>query len=94
MQRNVRRTCLFKANPGGTRVGKTILVQHRGIEDPDHGGRYTVKIDYSEKSINEDGEVNKKIVLKPDTNDYGYSPIILEDTGEDMVVIGEFLVVL
>ncbi len=86
--------CLFKANPGGSRNGKIVLVQHRDIEDPDHGGTYTVKTYQSEK-IEEDGVlVNQRIVLKPETNAYGYSPIVIEDGGEELVVVGELLVVL
>ncbi len=86
--------CLFKAKPGGSREGKTVLVQHRDIEDPDHGGTYTVKIYHSEKVAMIDGAGNKKVILKPHTNAYGYSPIIFEDDGEDLVVIGEFLSIL
>jgi DUF2075 family protein len=86
--------CLFKANPGGSRNGKIVLVQHRDIEDPDHGGTYTVKTYHSEK-IEEDGElVNQRIILKPETNAYGYSPIVIENDDEELVVVGEFLVVL
>jgi DUF2075 family protein/predicted GIY-YIG superfamily endonuclease len=83
--------CLFKANPGGSRTGRTVLVQHRDIEDPDHGGTYTVKTYHSEK-IEEDGVlVNQRIVLKPETNAYGYSPIVIESGGEELVVVGEWL---
>ncbi|MGO3344143.1 MAG: DNA/RNA helicase domain-containing protein [Marinomonas sp.] len=86
--------CLFKANPGGSRNGKIVMVQHRNIEDPDHGGTYTVKTYHSEK-IEEDGVLkNKRIVLKPETNAYGYSPIVIEHDGEELTVIGEFLSVL
>ncbi|GAB3099629.1 DUF2075 domain-containing protein [Aestuariicella hydrocarbonica] len=86
--------CLFKANPGGTRNGKVVLVQHRDIEDPDHGGRYTVKIYQSEKVIVENEMVNKKIILKPDTNAFGYSPLELDVVEEDQVVVGEYLTVI
>jgi len=83
--------CLFKANPGGSRNGKIVLVQHRDIEDPDHGGTYTVKTYYSEK-IEEDGVlVNQRIVLKPETNAYGYSPIVINNDSEGLVIIGEYL---
>jgi DUF2075 family protein/predicted GIY-YIG superfamily endonuclease len=86
--------CLFKANPGGSRTGKTVLVQHCDIEDPDHGGTYTVKTYHSDK-VEEDGVlVNQRIVLKPETNAYGYSPIVIEDCGGELVVVGEFLAVL
>tara|TARA_B110001454_G_scaffold133059_1_gene123886 strand:+ start:2289 stop:2972 length:684 start_codon:yes stop_codon:yes gene_type:complete len=53
--------CLFKANPSGSRNGKNVLVEHCDIEDPDHGGTYTVKTYHSEK-IEEDGVlVNQRI---------------------------------
>ncbi|WP_022967632.1 DNA/RNA helicase domain-containing protein [Denitrificimonas caeni] len=83
--------CLFKAAPGGTRNGKTVLVQHRDIDDPDHGGSYTVKVYQSEKNIDNDEWVNARIQLKPDTNAFGYAPIVLENNGEDLIVLGEFL---
>lgn len=83
--------CLFKANPGGSRNGKIVLVQHRDIEDSDHGGTYTVKTYHSEK-IEKDGVlVNRRIVLNPETKADGYSPIVIENSGEDLVVIGEYV---
>lgn len=86
--------CLFRANPGGTRQGKIVLVQHRTIEDPDHGGSFTIKLYQSEK-VEEYGEfVNQRIVLRPQTNAFGYKDIVLEDELEDLKVIGEFLSVL
>ncbi|OUS09730.1 AAA family ATPase [Gammaproteobacteria bacterium 53_120_T64] len=85
--------CLFKANPGGTRNGKIVLVQHRDIDDPDHGGSYTVKLYHSEKTMVDDTVANHKVTLKPDTNAFGYLPMVLEDATEDFMVIGEFLVV-
>ncbi|WP_051234301.1 S24 family peptidase [Halomonas halocynthiae] len=86
--------CLFRANPSGTRQGKVVVVQHRAIEDPDHGGSFTIKLYQSEK-VEEYGEfVNQRIVLKPQTNAFGYKDIVLEDELEDLKVIGEFLSVL
>lgn len=85
--------CLFKSNPGGTRNGKTVLVQHRSIEDPDHGGSYTVKVYHSEKTVLDNSIVNLKVVLKPDTNAFGYLPMVLEDDGDDVWIVGEFLAV-
>src|SRR5690606_3764398 len=35
--------CLFKTNPGGSREGKIVLVQHRDIQDQDTGGQFTIK---------------------------------------------------
>ena len=85
--------CLFKANPGGTRNGKVVLVQHREIEDPDQGGEYTVKVYSSEKVLEEGVVVNSKISLKPDSTSFGYKPIVFERDLEDLVILGEFLVV-
>lgn len=86
--------CLFRANPAGSRQGRVVLVQHRSIEDPDHGGSYTVKLYQSEK-VEEYGElVNQRIRLRPQTNAFGYKDIVLEDELDDVRVIGEFLTVL
>lgn len=83
--------CLFKANPGGSRNGKVVLVQHRDIDDPDHGGSFTVKIYHSDKIIKDGAIVNNQIILKPDTNAFGYSPLMLEDSGEELILVGEYL---
>jgi DUF2075 family protein/predicted GIY-YIG superfamily endonuclease len=83
--------CLFKANLDCSSDSEIVLVQQRDIEDPDHGGTYTVKAYHSEK-IEEDGVlVNQRIVLKPETNAGGYSPIVIENNNEELVVVGEFL---
>ena len=42
--------CLFTAPGGGTRQGKTVLVQMRDAADPESGERYTVKRYESEKA--------------------------------------------
>ena len=83
--------CLFKLNPGGSRNGKVVLVQHRSIEDPDHGGSFTVKLYQSVKNFEHDEQVNVKVILKPDTLSFGYSNIELSDDSEELMVIGEFL---
>lgn len=85
--------CLFKANPGGTRNGKVVLVQYREIEDPDHGGEYTVKVYHSEKFYEEGVAVNSKVVLKPDTTAFGYKSVVFESDSESLIVLGEFLAV-
>lgn len=86
--------CLFKANPGGSRNGKIVLVQHSDIQDPELGGTYTVKTYHSEK-FEEDGVlVNQRIVLKPETNSDGYSSIVIESDSGELVVVGELLAVL
>ena len=88
--------CLFSLNPGGIRQGKTVLVQHRNIEDPDTGGHYTVKVYESEKVANEeDGWRHRRIILKPDSTYKNYKPIVFDEAdAEELKVIAEMVAVL
>nr|WP_273045297.1 S24 family peptidase [Marinobacter sp. UBA2678] len=87
--------CLFNANPGGTRNGKIVLVQHRAIEDPDNGSCLTVKLYRSEKTMSGDELVNEKVILMPVTSAHGYRDIVIEDDDlHDLRVVGEFVAVL
>jgi len=87
--------CLFHANPGGTRNGKIVLVQHRAIEDPDNGSCLTVKMYRSEKTMSGDELVNEKVILMPVTSAHGYRDIVIEDDDlHDLRVVGEFVAVL
>jgi hypothetical protein len=63
--------CVFRANVGGTRNNKIVLVQHSSISDPDTGGSYTVKKYTSKKKYAEDGTwEHEEIVLKPLNAEY------------------------
>lgn len=86
--------CLFVANPGGSRNGKIVLVEHRDISDPDHGGSYTIKRYRSEKILVDGEPVNESVTLSPETTAYGYKKIVVEAGLEDLKVIGEFVAVL
>jgi DUF2075 family protein len=88
--------CLFNSHVGGSRDGKIVLVQHRDIQDPDMGGTYTIKQYNSEKCPDAEGVVEQvEIRLKPLTNAYGYSDIVLKrDDASSLRVLGEFLAVL
>jgi len=86
--------CLFVANPGGSRNGKIVLVEHRDISDPDHGGAYTVKRYRSEKVLVGEEAVNESITLLPETTAYGYRSIVIDSDLMDLKVIGEFVAVL
>lgn len=88
--------CLFHANPGGTRNGRVMLVHHRNIRDPDHGGALTVKVYHSEKIQDPDHEwQNHRITLACDTLEEGFEDIVLDnDEVADLQVIGEFKLVL
>ena len=87
--------CLFKANPGGSRQGKVVIVQHRDIQDPETGTQCTVKVYTSEKTSSEDGWRHERITLRPDSSREGYRPIVLKpDAATELRVIGEFVAVL
>lgn len=87
--------CLFRAKPAGTRQGKVVVVQHRGIEDPETGGRYTVKVYRSEKVPAEDGGWrHERIWLCPDSDHPGYEPIEIDPLEGGFQVIAEMLMVL
>jgi uncharacterized protein len=89
--------CLFRANPAGTRQGKVVVVQHRSIEDPDTGGRYTVKLYASEKVPAEDGGWrHERITLQPDSDRSEFAPIdiSLREGDDSFQVVAEMLLVL
>jgi len=88
--------CLFSLNPGGSRQGKVVLVQHRSIDDPETGGHYTIKKYESEKAVTEDGSWRHlRITLKPESTDPSYKPMVFEDdSAAELVVIAEMVAVL
>ncbi|MCZ2498913.1 DUF2075 domain-containing protein [Xylophilus sp. Kf1] len=89
--------CLFRGNPSGTRQGKVVVVQHRGICDPDTGGSYTVKLYASEKVPAERGGwTHERITLRPDSDQPGFEPIVLQVDGDEggFAVVAEMLMVL
>lgn len=89
--------CLFRANPGGTREGKVVVVQHRSIADPETGGRYTIKLYRSEKVQTEDGSWrHRRITLSPDSDRPEFTPIVIDvpNADEEFAVVAEFLMVL
>jgi type I restriction enzyme, R subunit len=84
---------LFRLHPPGTRQGKVVLVQHREIQDTETGGHYTLKRYTGEKTPTEEGSWrHTRIVLRPDTDQEGYEPIVLEPEQEgDVRVVAELL---
>lgn len=87
--------CLFKANPGGSRNGKIVIVQQRDIQDPDTGESFTIKRYHSEKVIHGDSWHHKRIVLEPESNINTYEPIELDnEISTELKVIGELIAVL
>ena len=87
--------CLFKANPGGSRNNKVVIVQHSDIQDQDTGSSYTVKLYSSEKISDGDEWRHSKIVLRPDSNLEGYDDLVFNDeSAGELSVIGEFVAVI
>ena len=88
--------CLFRTELGGSRVGKTVLVWHRGCTDPALGGEFSVKRYVSEKAAERDGSWrHREIRLEPLNPDPAFSPLMFTPDAEgDLRVIGEFVAVL
>jgi len=87
--------CLFRKYTGGSRNGKIVLVEHTNIQDPDFGSGYTVKEYWSKKNIDADQWTHESIILKPLSNDSGYTDIVItEDELSYVQVIGIFECVL
>jgi hypothetical protein len=89
--------CLFRANPAGPREGKVVVAQHRSIDDPETGGRYTIKVYTSEKVPADEGEWrHRRITLRPDSDQPGFEPIVIElgKDDEGLEVVAEMLTVL
>ncbi len=70
----------------GSRNGRVLLVQHHDVADPEHGGSYTVKIyERFGEVLTEGGERRASILLKPDSDDPRFGPIVLTLADESQV---------
>jgi len=88
--------CLFRHPVVGSRNGRVVLAQHRQIHDPDHGGRYTVKV-YRGRKQHAEAESGRtvEVRLEPDTDLPGYRPIVLRALDEDeLAIVAELVEVL
>ncbi|MFT6339450.1 MAG: DUF2075 family protein/predicted GIY-YIG superfamily endonuclease [Alcanivorax sp.] len=87
--------CLFRQDQGGSRNGKTVLVECIDSVDAETGSRYTIKVYESFKVEDEEGWRHSRIELSPNSDDKGFNSIILND---DEVwsyrVVGEFVCVI
>ena len=88
--------CLFRFNPVGTRQGKAVLAQHRGIDDPETGGSYTLKVYHSRKTSDADGEWRHvQVTLSPDSDDKRFKKIEFgPEATEQLRIIAELISVL
>lgn len=87
--------CLFKHSPVGSRNGKVVLVQLHDRQDPETGGRFTIKLYRSEKRATEASWEHESIVLRPDSTNSGFSDILLKrDETTSYTVVGELVAVI
>jgi DUF2075 family protein len=81
--------CLFSSDRGGSREGKIVLVEHRLRDDPETGGRYTVKRYHSEKGSDDGAWRHSTIVLSPESTLPHHDEIIFRgDEVGDLRVVG------
>lgn len=87
--------CLFRENPMGTRQGKIVVARHQAIDDPELGGRYTVKRYFSDKDEGSDGWIHKRVELRPDSDRLEYTSITIEGAhAHEFAIVAELLAVL
>ncbi|MCK0106720.1 DNA/RNA helicase domain-containing protein [Marinobacter sp. S0848L] len=87
--------CLFRPDRGGSRNGKTVLVECTDSIDADFGSRYTVKVYESFKTEDEHGWLHKRIQLKPNSYDQNFETLELnEENALQYRVVGEFMCVI
>jgi len=81
--------CIFRADQGGTRNGKIVLVECLDDLDKDTG-KYTIKMYSSMKREEEDVLIQEEIVLKPLNK--SFDPIVLPANEEGKLrVVGVFI---
>lgn len=85
--------CLFRPCPAGSRQGRRLLVQLSTAASHDDGGRYTLKLYHSTKSLSPDGWEHQSITLKPLNPDFPDLTISPEHA-HDLRIVGEFVALL
>ncbi len=81
---------LFRPVVPGSRQGRVLLVQHRGISDPETGGTYTVKRYRSQKESRGETWRHIAIALEPDNPEFSAIPIDPMQVDE-LRIIAEFV---
>ncbi|MCC7172450.1 MAG: DEAD/DEAH box helicase family protein [Planctomycetes bacterium] len=79
--------CLFIHPVTGTRNGRIVLAQHRGIADPELGGSFTIKrYESSKQADGEQGWQHAEVRLIPENPDFPTIRLTPSAEGEDSVV--------
>jgi len=82
--------CLFRPPPHGSRNGRILLVASHEIHDPEHPGRYTLKVYESEKARSDHSWQHTRITLKPINPEF--EPIVLTpESGDSVRIVSEFV---
>jgi len=85
--------CVFSRDIAGSRNGKVVLAELLDRQDPESGGRYTVKV-YESRKVSPSGTDewrHDSILLKPDSTSGGYKPLeFSENPLESLRIIGEY----
>jgi len=84
--------CLFRRHPRTLPEGRVVVAAHPSIEDPDHGGRWTLRILTTE--LRGDPWPERRIRLDPATPDPRYPSLVLDETeAEELRLVAELVTV-
>jgi phage repressor protein C with HTH and peptisase S24 domain len=76
--------CLFKIYSGGSRNGQILLIQARGLTDPEFGGRYVIKR-YRRETPVRDTASREHISVKLISDNPEFAPIELKRKSEEEI---------
>jgi transcriptional regulator with XRE-family HTH domain len=76
--------CLFKKYSGGSRQGKVLLVQVRGLVDPDTGSSFVLKR-YKRITALNDADDRSNVIIQLLSDNREYDPIQLKGLSEEAI---------
>lgn len=86
--------CLFKKYSGGTRQGKIMLVQARGLQDPENGFKFVIKR-YNRLTKVGESESREKVTIELVSDNPRFNPIVLRNLHDgDIATPAQFIQVL
>ncbi|AWV07668.1 DNA/RNA helicase domain-containing protein [Marilutibacter maris] len=86
---------LFSSDMRGTKQGRMVLAERHALGDPEHSGRYTLKIYDAQKLETDDGPEYQQILLRPESSDPSYRPFELNlDDDERPAIVAWVVTVL
>jgi transcriptional regulator with XRE-family HTH domain len=77
--------CLFKKYTGGSRDGKIMLIQHRGLRDPETGNRFVVKRYQRITLYKNEGDEDLAVTIHLLSDNPKYPPLVLHSLREDEI---------